>query len=66
MVHLPSQNGVIVEIDVEEALNERGDDGYLYYDGENAIYFDYTMREVGLERSNVLLGYYCIDKYGEG
>ena len=29
MVHLPSQNGVIVEIDVEEELNERGNGGDL-------------------------------------
>ena len=46
MVHLPSQNGVIVEIDVEEELNERGNGGDLDDVGDNARYFDNTMREV--------------------
>ena len=56
MVHLPSQNYFIIDIDVEEELNERVNGGYLYDVGEKAKYLNNTMREVKLERSRVLLG----------
>ena len=44
MVHLPSQNGIIMEINVEEKLNERGNCGDLYGDGNNARDSEDTMR----------------------
>ena len=45
-MHLPSQNYVIMYIDVKEELNERVNGGYLYNVGDNVRYFDDTMREV--------------------
>ena len=66
LVHLPSQNYFIMDIDVKEELNERVNGGYLDDVGDNARYFDNTMREVKLERSRVLLGAYGIEKDDEG
>ena len=66
LVHLPINNDAIVDIDVEEELNERGNGGDLYDDGENAREFDDTMRGVELKRSRVLLGYYGIDQADGG
>ena len=45
LVHLPSQNDVIIEMDVEEELNEMLNFGDLDYDGDKARDFDDTMRE---------------------
>ena len=66
LVHLPSQNDSILEIDVEEDLNERVNDvnsgGDCYY----AQDFGDTMREVKLERSRVLSGNYRIEQSDSG
>ena len=56
LLHLPSKNDVIIDIDVEEELKERGNCGDLDDYGDDARYFNNTMREVKLERSRVLLG----------
>ena len=66
LVHLLRQNDVIMDIDVEEELNERGNSGDSDDDGDDARDFDGTMREVELERSRVLLGGDGIDQAGEG
>ena len=55
LVHLPSKNYVIMNIDVDEELNERVNGGELDGVGDNARYFDDIMRGVKLERSHVLL-----------
>ena len=47
-------------------MNERGNGGDLYDDGDNARDFDDTMRGFKLERSRVLLEYYRIEKADEG
>ena len=46
LVQPPSQNYAIMNINVEEELNERRNGGDLDDDGEDARYFDNTMREV--------------------
>ena len=66
LLHLPSYNDFILEIDVEEELNQRGDGGNLDDDGDNVRDFDYTMREVKLKRSHFVLVDYGIEKDGEG
>ena len=66
LVHLPSQNYVILDIDVEEELNERVNGGYFDDFGDNARYFDDKMREVKLESSRVLLGAERIEQADEG
>ena len=66
LVHLPSQNYVIMDIDVEEELNERVNSVDLDDVGDNARYFDDTMREVKLERSRVLLVAEGIDQADKG
>ena len=55
LLHLPIQNGVIMYIDVEEKLNERGNCGDSDDDGDYARNFGNTLREFKLERSRVLL-----------
>ena len=55
LVHVPSQNDVILEIGVEEKLNERGNCGDSDDDGDYARNFGNTLREFKLERSRVLL-----------
>ena len=66
LVQLLSHNGVIVDIDVEEEMNERGDDRNQDGDGDDSQYFDESMREVELNRSLVFLGYDGIDRSDEG
>ena len=66
LVQLPSHNDVIVDIGVEEELNDRVNGGDSDDDGEYAIYFDYKMREVELERPHLLLGYDGIYQADEG
>ena len=44
LVHLPSQNDLIVDIGVQEELNERVNGGDLYDVGGDARDFDDTMR----------------------
>ena len=66
LVHLLSQNYVIIDIDVEEELNEMVNCGYLDDGGDNARYSDDTMREVKLERSRVFLGADGIEQADEG
>ena len=57
LVHLQSQNDFIMEMDVDQELNQRGNCGDSDDDnGDYARDFDDTMREVKLERSHVLLG----------
>ena len=56
LVHLPSQNCVVVDIDVEEQLNERVNGGYSDDDGDYVRDFDDIMRGVELEMSHVLVG----------
>ena len=57
LVHLQSQNDFIMEMDVDQELNQRGNCGDSDDDnGDYARDFDDTMRGVKLERSNVLLG----------
>ena len=48
LVHIPSQNDVIMDIDMEEELNERENGGGLDDCGNDKIDFDDTMREVEL------------------
>ena len=36
LVHLPSHDDFMVEIDMEKELNERGNGGGWYDDGDNA------------------------------
>ena len=45
-MHLPSQNDVVLDIDVEEEMNESGNGGDSDDDGYNAREFDDTTREV--------------------
>ena len=45
-VHLPSNNGVVLDIDVEEELNERGNYGDSDDYNNDARDFDDTRREV--------------------
>ena len=66
LVHLPSQNYVIMDIDVEEELNERVNGGGLDDGGDNTRYFDDTMRVFKLESSRVLLGADGIEQAEEG
>ena len=53
LVHLQNQNGIIVDIDVDEELNERVDGGDLDDDGDNVRKFDDTMSEVKWDSSHV-------------
>ena len=55
LVRLPSQNDVIVGIDLEEKLNERVNGGDLDDGGDYARNFGIKMSEFELERSCVLL-----------
>ena len=55
LVHLLSQNGVIMEMYAEEELNERVNGGDSDDDGDDARDFKNIMRDVKLERSRVLL-----------
>ena len=55
LVHPPSQNDVIMDIDAEEELNERGNYGYSDDNSENIREFGDTMKEFELERLCVLL-----------
>ena len=66
LVHLPSQNDVIMEIGVEEGLNEGRNGGYLDDDGDNVRDFKDTIREVEFGRSCVLLGSNGIEQDDEG
>ena len=66
LLHLPIQNGVIMYIDVEEKLNERGNGRDSNDDGDNARDFYNTIKEVELERSRFLLGYDRIEQSDEG
>ena len=66
LVHLPSQNYVIMDIYMEEELNERVNCGDLDDGGENARYSFNTMREVELDISHVLLGADGIEQADEG
>ena len=65
LLHLPSHNDVIMDIDIKEELNGRGNGGDLDYDGENTIDFDDKMREFKLDISRVLLGDDKIEKANE-
>ena len=47
LVHLPSHNDVIVNIDVKEELNDMGNCGDSDDDSDDARNFDDTMKEVG-------------------
>ena len=53
LVHLPSLDDVVVDIDVDEELNERGNCGDSYYGGDDARDFGDTMRGLKLERSRI-------------
>ena len=53
LVHLPRKNDVVVDIDVEEELNERGNYGDSDYGGDDARDFGDTMRWLKLERSRI-------------
>ena len=66
LVYLPSHNGFIMDIDVEEELNDRLNGGYPDDDYDGARDFENTMREVELERSCVLLVDYRIEQSSEG
>ena len=55
-----------MEMYLDEELNERVNCCDLYDDCYNARDFNYKMKEVELERSRVLLGYYRIEKSDEG
>ena len=55
-MHLPSHNYVIMDIYADEELNEMVNGGDLDDGGDNARYFDDSVREVKLERSRFLLG----------
>ena len=66
LVHLPTQNDVILDIDAEEELNSKVNGGDLYEHGENVRDFDDTMREFVLERSRILLGDNGIYEVDEG
>ena len=46
LVHLPSQNDVIVDIDVNKEMNKRVNGRYFDVDGKDARDFDDTMWEV--------------------
>ena len=63
LVHLTIQNYFILDIDVEEELNKRGNGGNLDDYGGDERNFCGTMKEVKLERSCVLLRDYGIEKY---
>ena len=52
-MRLPIQNGVIVDIDVEEELSDKINGGDLDDDDENSRDFDNTMRELDLEKLRV-------------
>ena len=66
LVQLQRQNDVIVDIDVQEELNQRGNGGDSDNVGDNARDFEDTMREIEWEKSRVLLGDDSIEKSGEG
>ena len=66
LVHLPSQNDVIVDIYVGEELNERGNGGDLDDGCGDARDFDDTIREVEFHRSLFLLGDDGIEKADDG
>ena len=46
LVHLPNQNDLVLDIEVEEDMNQRLNSGYLDGDGYNARDFDDTMIKV--------------------
>ena len=50
---------------MEEELNDKGNGGDFYDDGEDVRDFDNTIREVKLERSHDLLGNYGIEQDNE-
>ena len=46
LVHLPSHNDFIMNINVQEELNDRGNFGHSGDDGDDARDFNNTMREL--------------------
>ena len=46
MVHLPNENDVVMEMDVDEELNDRGNGGDSDDDVENLRYFNDKMRRL--------------------
>ena len=66
LVQLQRQNNIIVDIDVQEELNQRGNGEDSDNVGDNARDSEDTMREIEQEKSRVLLGDDSIEKSGEG